>query len=96
MLEITEGFDSIVIDTVYPGGAVLRAGSKPGTAILRVWIEGFAIPYEVTLRVIPFPEGVGFHQWQPPQPHLTAPPSEQNAVQRLSQLATQHHLDYSR
>ncbi len=61
MLEIAEGFDSIVIDTVYPGGAILRAGTQPGVATLRIWIEGFAFPYEVTIRVLPFPTGIGYN-----------------------------------
>ncbi len=51
MLEITEGFEVVTIDSVYPGGAILRPARRPGTATIRIWISGFLFPYEVTLTV---------------------------------------------
>lgn len=50
-LEIVEGRESIAIDSVYPGGAILRAADRPGTALLHIWIHGFPLPYEVQIQI---------------------------------------------
>ncbi len=50
---IVEGQASATIESAAEGRALLRAGFEPGIVRVKIAIEGFALPHEVSLRVEP-------------------------------------------